>query len=81
MNDRREIMQRIVEWCYGSGGIHHLAFVVARGAPDPDDIIAFARARLAHYKCPTAVTYVDELPRNPSGKVLKRELRQPYWPG
>jgi acyl-CoA synthetase (AMP-forming)/AMP-acid ligase II len=57
-----------------------MAFVVGRGsAPDPADIIAFARVRLAHYKCPTAVTIVDELPRNPSGKVLKRELRQPYW--
>jgi acyl-CoA synthetase (AMP-forming)/AMP-acid ligase II len=59
-----------------------MAFVVARGpAPDPRDIIAFARERLAHYKCPTDVTYVDELPRNPSGKVLKRELRAPYWTG
>jgi acyl-CoA synthetase (AMP-forming)/AMP-acid ligase II len=57
-----------------------MAFVVSRGdAPDPGDVIAFARARLAHYKCPTAVTFVDELPRNPSGKVLKRELRAPYW--
>jgi len=59
-----------------------MAFVVSRGgAPDPQDVIAFARERLAHFKCPTAVTYVDELPRNPSGKILKRELREPYWAG
>ena len=45
----------------------------------PLDIIAATRARLAHYKCPTSVDFVDVLPRNPSGKVLKRELRQPYW--
>ena len=43
------------------------------------DIIAATRSRLAHYKCPTSVDFVDVLPRNPSGKVLKRELRQPYW--
>jgi long-chain acyl-CoA synthetase len=58
-----------------------MAFVVWRsGAGDAAELIAFARARLAHYKCPTAVTAVDELPRNPSGKILKRELRAPYWP-
>lgn len=44
-------------------------------------LIAFARERLAHYKCPTSVDFVDELPRNPSGKVLKRELRRPFWDG
>ncbi|HVC66870.1 MAG TPA: long-chain-fatty-acid--CoA ligase [Acidimicrobiales bacterium] len=45
------------------------------------DIIAATRERLAHYKCPTSVDFVDALPRNPSGKVLKRELRAPYWEG
>ena len=44
-----------------------------------DAVIAFCRARLAHYKCPTSVDFVDTLPRNPSGKILKRELREPYW--
>jgi long-chain acyl-CoA synthetase len=43
------------------------------------DVIAFTRERLAHYKCPTSVDVVDALPRNPSGKILKRELRRPYW--
>jgi len=46
-----------------------------------DDVIAFARDRLAHYKCPTSVDFVNELPRNPSGKVLKKDLRAPYWEG
>ncbi len=45
------------------------------------DVIAFSRERLAHYKCPTSVDIVDTLPRNPSGKVLKRQLREPYWEG
>lgn len=42
-------------------------------------ISEFCRARLAHYKCPTSVDIVDELPRNPTGKILKRELRKAYW--
>ncbi len=44
-----------------------------------EDMIAFARARLARYKCPTSVDVVTELPRNASGKVLKKDLRAPYW--
>ena len=42
---------------------------------------AFCRERLAHYKCPTSIDFAEILPRNPSGKVLKRELREPYWEG
>jgi acyl-CoA synthetase (AMP-forming)/AMP-acid ligase II len=45
------------------------------------DVIAFCRARLAHYQCPTSVDFVEELPRNATGKVLKRALREPYWAG
>jgi len=45
------------------------------------EIIGFARERLAHYKCPSSVDIVGALPRNPSGKVLKRTLRAPYWEG
>jgi long-chain acyl-CoA synthetase len=45
------------------------------------DILAATRERLAHFKCPTSIDFVDVLPRNPSGKVLKRELRAPYWEG
>jgi long-chain acyl-CoA synthetase len=44
----------------------------------PDELIAFARARLAGYKLPRSVDFVAELPRTPSGKVLKRELRRHY---
>ncbi len=44
----------------------------------PDELIAFARARLAGYKLPRSVDFVAELPRTPSGKVLKRELRRRY---
>jgi long-chain acyl-CoA synthetase len=58
--------------------------VRAPGASDDDeamaaDIIAATRGRVAHYKCPTSIDFIEALPRNPSGKVLKRELRAPYW--
>ena len=45
------------------------------------DLIAYTRERIAHYKAPKSVDFVDELPRNPSGKILKRVLRAPYWEG
>jgi long-chain acyl-CoA synthetase len=45
------------------------------------ELIAFSREHLAHFKCPTSVDFTDVLPRNPSGKLLKRELRAPYWQG
>jgi acyl-CoA synthetase (AMP-forming)/AMP-acid ligase II len=44
----------------------------------PDALIAHARERLAHFKCPTRVELVDSLPRNATGKVLKTELRRRY---
>jgi long-chain acyl-CoA synthetase len=45
------------------------------------DIITFAREYLAGYKLPKSVDFTDVLPRNPSGKLLKREIREPYWEG
>jgi acyl-CoA synthetase (AMP-forming)/AMP-acid ligase II len=47
----------------------------------PDELIAWCRRDLAHYKCPRSVDLVAELPREPQGKVLKRVLREPYWAG
>ena len=51
------------------------------GTPDPDELIAFCHDHLAVYKCPKSVDFAEVLPRNPSGKLLKRELRAPYWEG
>ena len=42
--------------------------------PTTTAIIAFARRRLATYKCPTSVDFIDALPRNPSGKILKKDF-------
>ncbi|MGE0741548.1 MAG: fatty acid--CoA ligase [Hyphomonadaceae bacterium] len=49
--------------------------------PDPSDIIGYARSKIAHYKAPRSVDFIDVLPRNASGKILRRELREPYWQG
>ncbi|CAN0283786.1 unnamed protein product, partial [Phaeothamnion confervicola] len=46
-----------------------------------EEIIAYSREHLARFKCPTSVDWIDALPRNPSGKILKKDLRAPYWEG
>ena len=46
-----------------------------------EEIIVFCRGRLADYKRPKSVDFVAEVLRNPSGKLLKREIRAPYWEG
>ncbi|TQR82792.1 long-chain-fatty-acid--CoA ligase [Mycobacterium hodleri] len=55
------------------------AVVSLEGEATEAEIIAYARERLAAYKCPKTVDVVDELPRNPTGKILKKDLRQPHW--
>jgi long-chain acyl-CoA synthetase len=59
------------------------ALVIARdpaNPPDVVDLIGFCRARLAGYKCPRTIDFVDTIGRNTMGKVNKRKLRAPYWP-
>ena len=46
-----------------------------------EDIINFTRQKIAGFKTPKSVDFINELPRNPSGKILKKELRKPYWKG
>jgi long-chain acyl-CoA synthetase len=59
------------------------AVVVARAGTtiDEAELMAFTRDHLAHFKCPTSVHVVDALPRNATGKVLRRILREPFWSG
>jgi acyl-CoA synthetase (AMP-forming)/AMP-acid ligase II len=60
----------------------HATVVLAPGASlSPDEIKEFGKQHLAGYKVPRSVDYVDELPRTGSGKILKRQLRAPYWAG
>jgi fatty-acyl-CoA synthase len=54
------------------------AVVVPRAEVTQDELIAHARAKLPHFKAPKRVLFVDELPRNASGKILKRELRDRF---
>ena len=44
-----------------------------------EEIIDYAKTKIAGYKVPKSVDFTDALPRNPTGKVLKRELRAAYW--
>jgi acyl-CoA synthetase (AMP-forming)/AMP-acid ligase II len=53
----------------------------AGAARDADSIIAWARRRIGGFKVPKSVDFVDALPRNATGKVLRRALREPYWAG
>jgi len=51
------------------------------GPAADEELLAHCRERLAGFKCPTSIDRIDALPRNPSGKILKTELREPYWRG
>jgi fatty-acyl-CoA synthase len=57
------------------------AYVVRREGHvlDEEDLIAFSRAKLAHFKAVTSVTFVNELPKTASGKIQKVQLRNEYW--
>jgi long-chain acyl-CoA synthetase len=53
----------------------------AAGPGLAEDLIAYCRDRLAHFKCPRTVDFVAELPRSETGKLYKRRLRDAYWAG
>src|SRR5262249_30690070 len=65
------------------GGGTGKAVVVGRYGAEvaAEELIEYARQRLARYKCPTSVDFTEALPRNPSGKLLKRQIREPHWQG
>jgi acyl-CoA synthetase (AMP-forming)/AMP-acid ligase II len=64
------------------GEVVHATIVRTPGSSlTPDEITAFARQHLASYKVPRSMDFVAELPRTGSGKILKRQLRAPYWAG
>jgi fatty-acyl-CoA synthase len=43
------------------------------------ELIAFCRDRLAHFKCPTSIEFIEALPRTATGKLQKFKLREKYW--
>jgi acyl-CoA synthetase (AMP-forming)/AMP-acid ligase II len=66
------------EW----GEAVHAIVVVRPGKTlTKNEITAYARAHLAGYKVPRSISYMDEIPRTGSGKILKRDLRKPFWEG
>ena len=60
-----------------------LALIVPAEGADPgeQEIIDHCAERLARFKLPSGVERIEMIPRNPSGKILKTELRKPYWEG
>jgi acyl-CoA synthetase (AMP-forming)/AMP-acid ligase II len=48
---------------------------------DDRDFVQWAKSKVADYKLPRTVRFLEELPRNPAGKILRRQLREPFWKG
>jgi long-chain acyl-CoA synthetase len=67
------------EWGEQVKAVVELADGVAPSPQLEGEIIDFCRERLAGFKCPRSVEFVDSLPRDPNGKLYKRKLRDPYW--
>jgi long-chain acyl-CoA synthetase len=67
------------EWGEQVKAVVELADGVAPSPQLEGEIIDFCRERLAGFKCPRSVDFVDSLPRDPNGKLYKRKLRDPYW--
>jgi len=57
------------------------AIVVLADEVEDEELLGYCKERLAGFKCPRSIDRVESLPRNPSGKILKTELREPYWEG
>ena len=58
-----------------------LVVLKPNAAATESELIEFCRSRLAHYKCPRSIEFVDNLPKTGTGKVLKKDLRKKYWHG
>ena len=69
--DRGEQVKAVVEPAPG----------VAPDAALTDSLLAHCAEHMARYKCPRTIDLVETLPRDPSGKLYKRKLRDPYWEG
>ena len=67
--DWGEEVKAVIEPASGVGGDNELA----------DDILAFCAGKLARFKTPRSLDFIDEMPRDPNGKLYKRKLRDPYW--
>ncbi len=60
----------------------HALVVLRQGAQaSAEEIMDFCKAHIAHYKAPKGVEFLESLPKNPQGKILKKEIRKRYWTG
>ena len=60
----------------------HAVVILKNGAQaSEDELKSFCKTHLAGYKSPKSVEIVESLPKNPQGKILKREIREKYWTG
>jgi acyl-CoA synthetase (AMP-forming)/AMP-acid ligase II len=59
--------------------VHALVVLKENAQVAEEEIIRFCREQIAHYKAPKSVEFVESLPKNPQGKILKREIRLKYW--
>jgi len=64
------------------GEVPYAIVVLKPGAAAAEsELIDFCRERLAHYKCPKRVDFIEALPRTATGKIQKNLLREKYWQG
>ena len=64
------------------GEVVKACVVIKEGSSLTDiELIDFCKEKIASYKKPRSVDFISEVPRNASGKVLKKTLREPYWKG
>ncbi|RPJ00715.1 MAG: long-chain fatty acid--CoA ligase, partial [Deltaproteobacteria bacterium] len=61
--------------------VHALVVLKEGATATTEELIDFCKGRIARYKAPKSLEFVDSLPKTPSGKILKRELREKYWQG
>jgi acyl-CoA synthetase (AMP-forming)/AMP-acid ligase II len=59
--------------------VHALVVFRENAQAAEEDIISFCKEHIAHYKAPKSVEFVESLPKNPQGKILKKEIRAKYW--
>ncbi|HEY1966437.1 MAG TPA: acyl-CoA synthetase [Pseudonocardia sp.] len=67
------------EWGEQIKAVVQPAAGVTSGPELTEELMAYAGTRLARFKLPRSIDYLDELPRDPNGKLYKRRLREPYW--
>ena len=59
--------------------VHALVVLKENAQATAEDIITFCKDNIAHYKAPKSIEFVKDLPKNPQGKILKKEIRSTYW--